>query len=275
MPADPANQRGRLLLRAGGPLVADVRGLTFPLDDANTCLRRFQVDGRSAADYGVDVSCGDLPRSAWRRSEVESVSVDAARRTVNLTMAELSATFDLRNRMVQGRLKGPWPDALGVLLRNASQLFGLETRKALFLHASCVDRGGEAYVFMGRSEAGKTTAAMLSQGAGVASLMREELTCLGDFVDDAPLRAFALPFREKNRLSATRPAAVPLRGLYWLQQADADAVERISVPEQVKRLAMATSICIRDVRRVPVRVLRFRKSAEFWHAIDEDLASGA
>jgi hypothetical protein len=52
---------------------------------------------------------------------------------------------------------------------------------------------------------------------------------------------------------------------------------------------MAMSICVRDemfmipalelaeqlVRRVPVRVLRFRKSAEFWGAIDEDLASGA
>jgi hypothetical protein len=289
MPADSANQRNHLLFCAGGPLVAAVSGLTFSLDDADTCLSRFQVGELAAIDFRVDVSCGDLPRSAWRRSEVESVSVDVARRTVSLTMAELSATFDLRNRIVQGRLKGPWPGALEVLLRNASQLFGLETRKALFLHASCVDRRGEAYVFMGRSEAGKTTAAMLSQGGGVASLMREEFTCLGDFVDDAPLRAFALPFREKNRLSATRPAAVPLRGLYWLQQADADVVERISVPEQVKRLAMATSICIRDemfmipalelaeqlVRRVPVRVLRFRKSAEFWRAIDEDLASGA
>lgn len=289
VPPDPADQRSRLLLRAGGPLVADVRGLTFPLDDAATCLRHFQVSGESTADYRVDVSCGDLPRSAWRKSEVESVSVDTARRTVELTMVELSATFDLRNRIVRGRLKGPWPGALEVLLRNASQLFGLEMRKALFVHASCVARGDNAYVFMGRSEAGKTTAAMLSQSAGVASLMREELTCLGDFVDDAPLRAFALPFREKNRLSAAMPAAVPLRGLYWLQQADADAVERISVPEQVKRLAMAMSICVRDemfmipalelaeqlVRRVPVRVLRFRKSAEFWGAIDEDLASGA
>ena len=95
-----------------------------------------------------------------------------------------------------------------------------------------------------------------------------------------------MPYREKNRLSATRPAAIPLRGLYWLEQAEGDSVERIGVPEQVKRLAMATSICVRDemfmipalelaeelVRRVPVRVLRFRKSAEFWHAIDGDLA---
>ena len=289
MSADLVAQRNRILLRAGGPLVSDVRGLDFPLGDGASCLNRFRVGEPIAVDYLVEVTCGDLPHSAWRRSQVESASVDTALRTVDLTMTELTATFDLRNRIVHGRLNGPWPGALEVLLRNASQLFGLEMRRAMFLHASSVERQGGAYVFMGRSGAGKTTVAMLSQDAGGASLIREEFTCLGDFADGAPLCAFALPFREKNRLSATRPAAVPLRGLYWLEQADTDSVERISVPEQVKRLAMATSIGVRDemfmspalelgeqlVRRVPVRVLRFRKSAEFWQAIDEDLACEA
>ncbi len=217
------------------------------------------------------------------------MSVDVTRRTVELAMTELTATFDLTNRVVRGRLMGPWSGALEVLLKSASQLYALETRRALFLHASCVERGGLGYAFMGRSGAGKTTAAMLSRSAGVASLIREEITCLGDFADSAPLRVFALPFREKNRLSAPRPSAVPLRGLYWLEQGDVDVVNHISVANQVKCLAMATSIGVRDpifmipalelgerlVRRVPVRVLRFRKSPEFWRAIDEDLASGA
>ena len=286
MPVDPGKRRNRVLLRAGGPLVADVRGLTFPLDDDATFLSYFGVNEPSAVDYRVEITCGDLPRSAWRTSQVESVVVNHESRIVDLRMTELAATLDLGNRVVYGHLKGPWPGALGVLLRNACQLYGLETRRTLFLHASCVERGGEAYVFMGRSGAGKTTAATLSRSAGVSSLIREEITCIGDFADGAPLCVYALPYREKNRLSATRPAAIPLRGLYWLEQAEGDSVERIGVPEQVKRLAMATSICVRDemfmipalelaqelVRRVPVRVLRFRKSVEFWHAIDGDLA---
>ena len=289
MRAELADRRGSVLLRAGGPLVADVRGLTFPLDDDAGCLSHFRVDEPSAVDYRVEVTCGDLPRSAWRASQVESISVNRESRTIDLRMTELAATFDLGNRIVHGHLNGPWPGALGVLLRNASQLLGLEMQRAMFLHASSVERGGEAFVFMGRSGAGKTTAAVLSQRAGVSSLIREEITCLGDFTDAAPLRVFALPFREKNRLSASRPVSFPLRGLYWLEQADTDSVERMNVPEQVKRLAMATSICVRDemfmipalqlaeqlVRRTPVRVLRFRRSADFWRAIDEDLASGA
>ncbi len=269
--------------------MADVRGLTFPLGEDATWLNRFQVSEPGAVDYRVEMTCGGLPRSSWRKSQVESVSVDSTLRTIDLTMTELSAMFDLRNHFVRCHLKGPWPSALDVLLRNSSQLFSLETQRAMFVHASSVERGGEAYVFMGRSGAGKTTAAVVSRGAGISSVIREELTCIGDFADSAPLRVFALPFREKNRMSATSPAAFPLRGIYWLEQAEVDSVERIGVPEQVKRLAMATSICVRDemfmipalelaeelVSRVPVRVLRFRKSAEFWHAIDEDLASGA
>jgi hypothetical protein len=202
-------------------------------------------------------------------------------------MNELVARFRLADSHVDARLGGPWVYSLETLLKNAAQIFGLGLGKALHLHASSVDRAGLAYVFLGRSEAGKSTAALTSREAGLARVLREEMTAVGDLSRAEPVRAFTLPSVEEHRLSAG-PAAVPLRGLYWLQQADADAVERISVPEQVKRLAMATSICVRDemlmipalelaerlVRRVPVRVLRFRKSADFWHAIDEDLASG-
>jgi hypothetical protein len=286
MPTDLADQPNGVLLRAGGPLVADIRGLTFALDGDGSCLDRFQVGEASNVDYRVEVSCGGLPRSAWRRSEVQSVSVERSLRIVHLTMTELAATFDLGNRVVRSHLEGPWPGALEVLLRNASQLFGLESRRTLFLHAACVERGGEAYVFMGRSGSGKTTVALLSQSAGMASVVREELTCLGDLADGAPLCAFALPFREKKRVSARLPAAIPLRGLYWLEQADVDAVVRVATPEQVRRIAMATSLGVRDklfmipalqlceqlVRRIPLRVLRFRKSVDFWRAIDDDLA---
>ena len=240
--------------------------------------------GRS--DFVVDLTHGDLPRGSLVTSGVRSFSVERESRVVYLDMYELTATIELSGRRIGARLSGAWPMAVDVLLRNALQFFGIETGRALILHASSVERGGEGYVFMGHAEAGKSTVAVLSREAGVARLLREEFTCLGLVTGDRPLEVFALPFREKNRLSAASPVAVPLRGLYWLEQASADSVERIGVPEQVRRLAMATSICVRDkmlmipalelaeqiVRRVPVRVLRFRSrqssgtpSTKTWH----------
>jgi len=268
--------------------VAEVRGLSFPLEAGSGWLPQFATNVDAPADFSVDVSCGDLPGSALRSSGVRAVRVDRSQRTIWLDMNELVARLRLADRHVDARLGGSWVYSLETLLKNAAQIFGLELRKALYLHASSVDRAGLAYVFLGRSEAGKSTAALISREAGLARVLREEMTAVGDLSRAEPVRVFTLPSVEEHGLSAG-PAAVPLRGLYWLQQDSVDSVNRISVPEQVRRLAMATSICVRDemlmipalelaeqlVRRVPVRVLRFRKSAEFWKAIDEDLVSDA
>ena len=104
-------------------------------------------------------------------------------------------------------------------------------------------------------------------------MLREEMTAVGDLSRAEPVRVFTLPSVEEHGLSAG-PAAVPLRGLYWLQQDSVDSVNRISVPDEMLMIP-ALELAEQLVRRVPVRVLRFRKSAEFWKAIDEDLVSDA
>ena len=166
-------------------------------------------------------------------------------------------------------------------------MFGLTTGRALHLHSSAVERDGWAYVFMGHSEAGKSTAALLTREAGIGRILREEMTAVGDLTGDDPLLAFTLPSTEKNRLPV-EPAAVPLSAIYWLVQAEADSVHTIGLPQQVKHLCSAASIGIRHrtmtvaaielaerlARRVPVKELHFRLAPDFWWAIDSDLESG-
>ena len=123
--------------------------------------------------------------------------------------------------------------------------------------------------------------------AGIGRILREEMTAVGDLTGDDPLLAFTLPSTEKNRLPV-EPAAVPLRAIYWLVQAEADSVHTIGLPQQVKHLCSAASIGIRHrtmtvaaielaerlARRVPVKELHFRLAPDFWWAIDSDLESG-
>ena len=267
--------------------MADLRGPALPAGADLDLLARFSVAPEAQADFVVDITWGDLPRTAWRTSEVQSFGMDSGGCVARLEMDELTADFDMRRRSVDVRLAGPWPRALISPLTRASQLFGLATGKALHLHASAVERDGWAYVFLGRSEAGKSTAALLTREAGIGRVLREEMTAVGDLAGDEPLSAYALPSVEKNRLPV-EAAAVRIRALYWLEQAGRDCVRRTDLPQQVRHLCSAASIGIRHrtltiaamdlaerlARRVPVKVLEFRPTPDFWLAIDRDLESG-
>jgi hypothetical protein len=272
---------------AVGALVAELRGASF-LDDAHSdVLGRFSVAPDTQPDFVVDISWGDLPLADWHTSAVRRFEMDADRLVVRMEADELTASFDIPRRCVEVHLAGAWPRALVAPLTRASQLFGLTTGKALHLHASAVERDGWAYIFMGHSEAGKSTVAFLSRDAGVGRIMREEMTAVGDLSSDEPPAAHTLPSTEKNRLPA-EPAAVPLRAIYWLVQAEADSVQTVDLPQQVRHLCSAASIGIRHrtltvaaielaerlARRVPVKELRFRPTPDFWQAIDYDFESG-
>jgi hypothetical protein len=269
-------------------MVADLGDIAFPVGVDLGPLQRFSVGQNTRTDFVVDVAWGDLPPQAWRTSGVRCFEMDADGLTARLEMDELTADYDIRARSVKVHLDGPWPRALIAPLTRASQLFGLTTGKALHLHSSAVERDGWAYVFLGRSEAGKSTVALLTAEAGIGRVLREEMTAVGDLTRDEPLSACTLPFMEKNRLPVEL-ATVRLRALYWLVQADEDRVERLGFAQQVRHVCSAASIGIRHraltvaaidlgerlARRVPVKQLRFRPTPDFWRAIDHDLESGA
>lgn len=266
-----------LTLRLGTMAFA-CRGLDFALTGPRMALPRFATD--DPADVTVQISHGELSEWEWRRSEVLSWEMDEPRRRLQMEMREWEAVFDLAARRVEARLGGPWPRAVETLLKVAAQLFGLELRKGLTLHSSSVDSGGRGYVFTGRAATGKSTAARLSQDVG-RTVLTEEITFVGP-VDGADVPSVhPVPVWNKSGLPS-RPVAVPLRAIYALEQAREDRVEEIPRGEQVRRLAIAASIGVRHrimmeraldlaellVERVPVRVLNFRKSPDFWDVIE-------
>jgi hypothetical protein len=255
-------------------------GVDFRLAGSRTVVNRFLASAGS--DVTVEITYGDLAERDMRRSELLSWDVDEALRRVRMEMREWTAEFDLPGRRVEARLGGPWPRAVETLLKSAVQIFGLELGRGLTFHSSSVESSGRGYVFIGRSESGKSTAAALSEEVGKTPLT-EEITFVGPVDGSSPVCVHPIPVWNKSGL-LPRPVAVPLRAIYALEQAAEDRVEEISRGEQVRRLAVAASIGVRHrifmekaldlaeqlVERVPVHVLHFRKSPDFWDIIEPE-----
>jgi hypothetical protein len=268
-----------------GTLVAEIEGWPGDPSPGSNLLDQFVLPDSETPppDFAVRLSVGDAPRGSWKTSELQGVDVQRERRTVTVRMTEWTATFLLPERQVHAHLAGPWSLALESFLKTAVQLFALEAGTALLLHASAVERGGNAYVFAGHSGAGKTTAAMLSRHAGMARILREEMVFIGGLGGEEPPVVATLPIREKHMASAG-PGSWPLAGVYWLEQAEVDVVERLSLSRATQRIVAVATIGVRDrmfmvpaldlseelARRVQVKVLRFRRSAGFWDAIDAE-----
>ncbi len=164
------------------------------------------------------------------------------------------------------------------------------------LHSAGVVRDGAAYLFLGRSGAGKTTAARLSLAAG-AEVLSDDLNAL---VPLAPLLAAAagdaprsraagcavlkLPFTgDLGERRAVRPP-LPLGGLLRLEQDTADALAPLSRAETMACLLACAPFVNRDPHRrdrleavllalaaaaAPrAWALRFTLGGGFWSIID-------
>lgn len=261
-----------------GALVAEVRGLDFSLGGHGTWLADFLCD--DPPDVIVEATFGDRPDAEWVNSEILESRADGRRRVVDIRLTEWHASFDLGARYVRAEVGGRWPLAVDSLLKTVLQIYVIELGMGLLLHAASVERGGRAYVFTGRSGAGKTTAALLSAEAG-ATILSEEMTVICGLDRDGGLVVPTLPFRQRLGIPM-RPARVPLAGLYVLEQADEDAVVPLPPAQQILRIAATTSIGVRDAllmapaldlasrltARTPAAMLRFRETPRFWQAID-------
>jgi hypothetical protein len=161
-------------------------------------------------------------------------------------------------------------------VRSKSACHSLQSRRSL-----------RPVVFCGRSGAGKTTAAFLARDAG-AKVLAEEMVCVGGLDRDVAPELLTLPFWQKDG-TTTVPEFLPLRRIFALEQASVDTVEAMPYGAQVRALSSAASIGVRAspfmeaaldlscrlAERVPVKLLRFRKSPDFWSAIDDDLKGDA
>jgi len=143
------------------------------------------------------------------------------------------------------------------------------------LHAATIVRDGKAYVFAGRSGAGKSTASALSPAG---SVLTDEISLLRRY--DGQWFAHGTPFWGEFHAGG-RNERYPLSGVYALQQALEDRTEPLSTKEAFRALLRCVLFFAREQRpsetlltilggltaQVPCRRLHFRRSAEFWKVI--------
>lgn len=148
-------------------------------------------------------------------------------------------------------------------------------RQGFLLHAASIVRDGRAYVFMGRSGAGKSTVASLSPEG---SVLTDEISLIR-FEQDT-WSAHGTPFWGEFR-AAGHNQNYPIAGIYCLTQAPEDEV----IPLKPKELLRAMLPCVlffspeqkaneallnilmKFVHEAPCYRLRFRKDAAFWDEV--------
>ena len=144
------------------------------------------------------------------------------------------------------------------------------------LHAAGVAHLGKGYLFLGPSDAGKSTVAAQSRAAGAIVIDEERVM----------LSRHGKRFRISSPNNCTAPV---LESLFLLRKAPTNRV--ISIQPQAAQLALCRAVLQHAVgrqhwgpwvrqafhnmaevaRRVPAYVLEFRKSPDFWDVIDAEL----
>jgi hypothetical protein len=148
-------------------------------------------------------------------------------------------------------------------------------QRGFLLHAASVVRDGRAYIFAGRSGAGKSTVASLSP---IGTVLTDEISLLR-YSDDC-WQAYGTPFWGEFR-AAGMNQHFPIAGIYFLTQ---DRQDRF-VPLTTKQILRALLPCVLFfspekraneallsmlldfVDLVPAYRLHFRRSADFWRVI--------
>ena len=153
----------------------------------------------------------------------------------------------------------------------------------LLLHAAGVVKNGGGFVFFGPSGSGKSTSARLSQGAG-CTVLSDDLVIVRRHGEC--YHVHGVPFRGSERFVPLTRTDAPLLGLFALRKADAHTLQPLPVPAAVAQLvrvapfviaqadngARVMALCADLAQRTFVGELRFRKDADFWRLIDEQVA---
>lgn len=151
----------------------------------------------------------------------------------------------------------------------------LTRQQGFLLHAATVVINGRAYVFTGKSGAGKSTVASLSPEG---SVLTDEISLL-KFVE-GNWHAFGTPFWGEFRSKGMNVHA-PIEGIYFLCQASEDRVERASARESLRAMLPNILFFSRErqmtesllrllsefVSSIPCHRLFFRKDSTFWDVI--------
>lgn len=156
------------------------------------------------------------------------------------------------------------------------------THDGLLLHAAGVIHGGEAFVFAGPSEAGKTTVARLATGWG--EVMGDENLIIR--VRDGRASAYSTPFwggSTPHDLIHRINRCAPLRAVYMLEQAAGFTVELLTPAYAAMSLLATEKVSVertnsaadwlhaaeRLVSCTPVYRLGFQPTREIWRFLSQ------
>ncbi|HKF51426.1 MAG TPA: hypothetical protein VKB26_03880 [Candidatus Acidoferrales bacterium] len=151
----------------------------------------------------------------------------------------------------------------------------LARQRGFLLHAATVMNNGRAYVFTGKSGAGKSTIASLSPEGTV---LTDEISLLKHV--DGGWHAFGTPFWGEFRAEGANVHA-PIAGLYFLSQASEDRVEKVSLRESIRAILPNVLFFSRELQvtqdllcllnefasSVPCWRLFFRRKRSLWNVI--------
>lgn len=151
----------------------------------------------------------------------------------------------------------------------------LASQRGFLLHAATVVHGGRAYVFTGKSGAGKSTIASLSPSG---SVLTDEISLLR--LIDGGWHGFGTPFWGEFRAEGAN-IKMPVAGLYALIQSTENRIERLSASDALRsmlpnilffsREAALTKqlLCLLSefISSVPCYRLFFRKDPDFWKVV--------
>jgi hypothetical protein len=148
-------------------------------------------------------------------------------------------------------------------------------RRGFLLHAATVVRDGRAYVFAGRSGAGKSTVASLSP---TGTVLTDEISLIR--FTDGCWQAYGTPFWGEFR-AAGQNQHYPIAGIFSLVQAKKDRIEPMSAKETLRALLPCVlffsskpdaneallRLMLEAVRQIPCHRLHFRRDDGFWQVI--------
>ncbi len=148
-------------------------------------------------------------------------------------------------------------------------------RRGFLLHAASIVRDGRAYVFTGRSGAGKSTVASLSPAGAV---LTDEISLLR--FTDGCWQAYGTPFWGEFRAAGLNEY-YPVAGIYKLEQAKEDRLETLTPKEILRALLPCVlfftsnpeanrallQMLLGMVQKIPCYRLHFRRAADFWGVV--------
>lgn len=189
----------------------------------------------------------------------------------------LSGRFDEKRGIVRAELSS-MPHVLPSLLR---MVYGIKIVKkgGIFIHAASFVRDNVAYIFAGRSGAGKTTLARIVMKADpTIEILSDEISYIA--VEENGVYAYSTPFWG-SRETTGRYLKAPLKVIFFINKAKRNSTQLISRSEFVQNmlanvlfasidcenLLLGLNTINRIIKETECKVLNFRKDASFLEVI--------